>query len=110
MLDGAETKTDDLQPVITVWYFDVATYSLSEEHIELVVDKDTSIDELRERIAAVSGIETQRISLASAKRLLRGEKRKTLTGTVADMEKFVWDWDLIRLAKADVSLQFLPPV
>ena len=35
--------------VITVWYFDVTSYSLSEDHMELVVDKDMSIDDLRER-------------------------------------------------------------
>lgn len=62
--------------------------------MELVVDKDMSFTDLRDRIAVVSGIEPQQIALASAKTLRQGEKRKALTGTVADMEKVLWlEWD-----------------
>eukprot|EP01052_Picozoa_sp_SAG31_P007616 SAG31_NODE_366_length_16817_cov_17.317921_9_plen_158_part_00 len=92
--------------------------------MELVVDKEMSVDDLRDRlaclifikkrdvkilrltraghrIASISGIDADRIALASVKRLQRGEKRRTLTGTVADMEKFAWDWDLLPSAKPE---------
>ena len=83
LLDGPDTKTDHAtMVVITVFWFDKESYSLPDQHLELVINKGLAVAALRDRIAAVTEkqLSSGDISLASANQLKAGASVSSLTG------------------------------